>query len=89
MERASRGGADYVLLGPVFPTPSKPGATPLGVAALERLSRRCPIPVFALGGVDLVNARDCVQAGARGIAGIRLFQEAPDLKEVCRLLRSL
>jgi thiamine monophosphate synthase len=39
--------------------------------------------------VDLSNAADCVAAGARGVAGIRLFQQADDLEAVCRRLRAL
>jgi len=89
VEDAAAAGADYVLCGPVFETPSKPGAKPLGMAALAAICRRFAIPVFALGGVDLSNARACVEAGAKGIAGIRLYQNAPDLSEICRHLRAL
>jgi len=89
VERAAAGGADYVLLGPVFATPSKPGAQSLGLSRLAEICGRFLIPVFALGGVDLGNAGDCVAAGARGVAGIRLFQQAADLEAVCRHLRAL
>jgi thiamine-phosphate pyrophosphorylase len=89
VERAAADGADYALLGPVFATPSKPGAQPLGLQRLAEICGRVSIPVFALGGVDLGNAGDCVAAGARGVAGIRLFQQAADLEAVCRHLRAL
>jgi thiamine-phosphate pyrophosphorylase len=89
VEQAAAGGADYVLLGPVFATPSKLGAQPLGLTRLAEICGRFSIPVFALGGVDLSNAADCVAAGARGVAGIRLFQQADDLEAVCRRLRAL
>lgn len=81
--------ADYVVVGPVFPTPSKPGAAPLGLAALASICRSRRVPVLALGGVDLSNARACLEAGAAGIAGIRLFQQAGDLGEVVRQIRAL
>ena len=66
--------ADFVAFGPVFATPGK--GTPVG---LEGLRKACALgkPVFALGGVNWENADACVQAGAEGIAGIRMFQ-APD-----------
>jgi thiamine-phosphate pyrophosphorylase len=67
--------ADFVTFGPVFSSPSK--GEGVGVEMLEaacRLGRR----VYALGGVNWDNAATCMQAGAEGIAGIRLFQE-PEL----------
>jgi thiamine-phosphate pyrophosphorylase len=89
VERAAQDGATYVLLGPVFETPSKPAVQPLGIPRLREICRRSPVPVFALGGVTRENAASCVQAGAAGIAGIRLFQQADDLKELCRYVHSL
>lgn len=89
VEQAARGGASYVLLGPVFATPSKPAGRPLGIPRLREICGRSRVPVFALGGVTRENAGACVQAGAAGIAGIRLFQQAPDLSELCRYVRSL
>jgi thiamine-phosphate pyrophosphorylase len=78
---AERDGADYLFLGPVFATPSKVQyGLPLG---LERLRETCAairIPVLAIGGINIENAASCIQAGAAGIAAIRLFQggEAAD-----------
>jgi thiamine-phosphate pyrophosphorylase len=89
VERAAADGATYVLLGPIFETPSKPGAKPLGLSVLQEVCRRFRLPVFALGGVHLTNAEDCIRAGAAGVAAIRLFQDAADLDELCRRLRSL
>ena len=58
-------------------------------AGLETLREACraDIPVLALGGITLNNARSCLDAGAAGIAAIRLFQEN-QVAEVVRLLRS-
>ena len=89
VQKAVQAGACYVLLGPVFETPSKPGTTPLGLAALAEVCRRFPVPVFALGGVVRENAKDCIQAGAAGVAGIRIFQQAQNLEDLCGYLRSL
>ena len=89
VELAAEAGADYVLVAPVFDTASKPGMTPMGLAAFAAICRRSSIPVFALGGVSAENARSCLDAGARGLAGIRLFQQSPDITELCRKLRSL
>ena len=87
--QAADESADYALLGPVFETPYKPGAAPLGLPALEEICRRFPIRIFALGGVDRSNAASCIRAGAAGVAGIRLFQDAENVEELCCYLRAL
>lgn len=75
VDEALRQGADYLVFGPVFETPSKrPYGSPVTPQALGEVVRRSDRPVFALGGVDLHNYPDCLEQGAAGIAGIRLFQ---------------
>jgi thiamine-phosphate pyrophosphorylase len=65
---AQAGGADYATLSPIFTTESKPGYGPeLGLAALTRAARH-GLPLLALGGILAERARDCVAAGAAGIA---------------------
>jgi len=76
IERARDEGADYVTFGPVFPTPGKERyGPPLGLAALARAAA-AGIPVYALGGITLERFADVAAAGAAGVAGIRLFQDA-------------
>ncbi len=78
--RAAQEGADYVLFGPVFATPSKAAfGAPQGLDRLAEVCRKASIPVLAIGGIEAENARSCVEAGAAGIAAIRLFQESRDL----------
>jgi thiamine-phosphate pyrophosphorylase len=73
---AVQGGADYVFFGPVFATPSKvPFGAPHGVTKLAEVCSAVSIPVIAIGGITLENARACRDAGAAGIAAIRLFQQ--------------
>lgn len=84
-ERAERDGADFVVFGPVFPTPGKE-ARAAGVARLAEVARGARIPVLAIGGIDLSTAAAAVAAGARGLAAIRLFADpAPPDALVARL----
>jgi thiamine-phosphate pyrophosphorylase len=71
---AERGGADYVVFGPVFS--SEKGA-PAGVSALAEVVAALKIPVFALGGVTRENAPQCLAAGAR-LACIGAVMKASD-----------
>ena len=85
---AQAAGADYLLLGPIFATPSKLGyGPPLGLATLRAVTSQVSIPVFALGGITLDHASLCYQNGAAGIAGIRIFQDCDALEERVRELR--
>jgi len=69
---AEREGADFAVYGPVFPSVTK-SIHPIGLEAFEAAARSVWLPVFALGGVTLENVRQCMDAGAAGIAGISLF----------------
>lgn len=72
---AAEGGVDYLLLGTVYPSGSKPGRAPCGVGALAGAARAVRIPVLAIGGVTVDNTREVLCAGAAGIAAIGLFTE--------------
>jgi thiamine-phosphate pyrophosphorylase len=90
--RAASEGADFAVFAPVFekkdaPLFLKKAASPAGLAAL-REACRAKIPVLALGGVTMQNAASCLDAGAAGIAGIRLFQENK-IEDVVRALWAL
>jgi thiamine-phosphate pyrophosphorylase len=81
--------ADYVLLGPIFATPSKLRYGPsLGIQILREATSQLKIPVLALGGITVERARECRAAGAAGIAAIRLFQEAASIEELVLELRA-
>jgi thiamine-phosphate pyrophosphorylase len=86
---ASEQGADFLVFGPIFSTKSKEQfGPPLG---LEKLSDVCGnldgFPVLALGGVSKITARQCLEAGASGVAGISLFSEPAALESVAAAIR--
>jgi thiamine-phosphate pyrophosphorylase len=87
VHRAESEAADFAVFAPVFEKHNAPGTQPTGLAAL-REACRAKIPVLALGGVTLENAASCLDAGAAGIAGIRLFQENK-VEDVVRRMGSL
>jgi thiamine-phosphate pyrophosphorylase len=73
-------GAAYVGAGPVWATPSKPdAAAPIGLQGLEEICQSVSVPVVAIGGVTVANARDCLRAGAAGVAVIRGLAEIREL----------
>ncbi len=75
---AARGGADYVVLGPIFATPSKAAyGEPLGVAALAAAAD-APAPLLAIGGMTPDRARAARLAGAHGVAVVRAVLDAED-----------
>jgi len=84
--QAATNGATFAVFAPVFGKKDKPEVRPTGLDALRHacLAR---IPVLALGGVTLQNAKSCLHAGAAGIAAIRLFQEN-DIALIARSLRN-
>lgn len=75
LARAALLGVDFAVLGPVFPTPTHPGQATLGWAKLETMLERCPLPVFALGGVRPGMDDIAQQHGAHGVAVMRSWPE--------------
>lgn len=84
VKRVAEERADFIVFAPVFEKRSYPAADPTGLDALRQACSQ-GISTFALGGVALENAHQCVNAGASGIAGIRLFQENDVAEIVCKL----
>jgi thiamine-phosphate pyrophosphorylase len=85
--RAEAEGADFVVLGPVYDTPSKRRyGVPIGVRAVEAACRRCRIPVFAIGGITAVRVREVRRAGAGGVAVVSAILAADDVARATREL---
>lgn len=78
-ERAAREGADFVLFGPVFATPSKLAyGAPQGLERLRQVCRVVPCPVLAIGGITARHLPEVLAAGAHGVAVISAILASPD-----------
>ena len=91
VRQANHEGADYVVYGPIFDTPSKRlFGPPVGVDALTEVCRQSTIPVFAIGGMTSVRVREVRRAGAYGVAVIgAIFARDDVAAATAELLASL
>ncbi|MGZ4838793.1 MAG: thiamine phosphate synthase [Terriglobales bacterium] len=88
-QAACDAGADYLGVGPIFPTGSKADATsPMGLTELARICRDVKLPVVAIGGIHAGNLESIVDAGVAGAAVIAAVCEAADMAAATAELRS-
>ncbi|MDX6665808.1 MAG: thiamine-phosphate pyrophosphorylase [Solirubrobacteraceae bacterium] len=87
---AASAGADYVAVGPVHATPTKPGRPAAGIGYVRHAAAMAAagVPWFAIGGIDAANLGDIVAAGARRIVVVRAIAEAADPESAARELRT-
>jgi thiamine-phosphate pyrophosphorylase len=83
---AEQAGADYVQLGTIYATESKPDAKPAGPDLVRKVSAAVTIPVLAVGGVGAENAPEVIEAGASGASVISAVQGAADPQAAARQL---
>lgn len=88
---AERAGADYLGVGPVFEARgTKPDAgPPLGVDGIARIRRRCGLPIVAIGGINVDNARTVREAGADAAAVISAIVASDDIADAARRLKRI
>lgn len=86
--QAEQASADYLGVGPVFPTATKPDAgEAIGVDGLRRIVQAVRLPVVAIGGITADNAGQAIRAGAVGVAVISAVATADDMVAATRQLR--
>ena len=86
---AERQGADFVVLGPIYDTPSKREyGPPLGLRVLEEAARQIRVPIFAIGGITAARAREVRHAGGFGIAVMSSILSAPNVEQATEALVS-
>jgi len=82
-------GADYIGVGPVHATPTKPGRPAVGLELIAYAAGHARVPFFAIGGIDPANVGAVRAAGARRIAVVRAISDAPDPAAAARALREV
>jgi thiamine-phosphate diphosphorylase len=78
---------DYIGVGPVFETPTKPGRAAVGTRPVRHAATYAQLPCFAIGGIDAGNVRTVLAAGARRVAVVRAICDAADQEGAARALR--
>ena len=86
---AQEEGADYLGCGPIFPTPTKPDYGSVGVDLITRVVTRVQVPVVCIGGIDAMNARQVIAAGAQCVAVVRAVCAAPNPEGAARTLKEI
>ena len=81
---AERSGADYIGLGPIFPTGTKPGRPAVGLELITQVVERIKIPIVCIGGINLGNVRQIKNAGASWIAVVSAILCADNPAETAR-----
>lgn len=84
--RAQKKGADYIGIGPLFSTPTKPEYKPIGLRIVKELGKKLKIPFFAIGDVNLNNINELVNTGVRRAAVCRAILKAKNISYASRKL---
>ena len=86
-QRATAAGADYIAIGPVFATGTKPTAKPATLGYVRWAAQNVNLPWFAIGGINLQNIDDVLAAGATRICVVSAILNAPDVAKACAEFR--
>ena len=78
---------DYISVGPIWETPTKEGRPGVGVELISHAAEHAPHPFFAIGGIDIENAEQIVQAGAERLCAVRAIRDAADPEAAATALR--
>lgn len=82
-KRAIAAGADYIAIGPVYATGTKPGATPVTLEYVRWAAENVSVPWFAIGGINVRNLDEVLGAGAKRICVVSAILGAPDVTAAC------
>ena len=86
-QRALAAGPDYIAIGPVFATGTKPGAKPVTLEYVRWAAENVNVPWFAIGGIHLENLGDVLAAGAKRVCVVSAILNSPDVAKTCAEFR--
>lgn len=86
-ERALAAGADYIAIGPVYATGTKPGVPPVTLEYVRWAAAHVQVPWFAIGGINLQNVGEVLAAGAQRVCVVSAILNAPDIAAAIRAFR--
>jgi thiamine-phosphate pyrophosphorylase len=86
--RAASEGVDYIAVGPVYETPTKPGRTAVGLELVEHAAQAATVPFFAIGGVNVATISSILTAGAARVVVVRALTEVSDPGSAASALRA-
>ncbi|HEY3865089.1 MAG TPA: thiamine phosphate synthase [Solirubrobacteraceae bacterium] len=89
IDAVDAGLVDYIGVGPVHATPTKPGRPAVGLELVRHAAAHATVPFFAIGGIDAANAPAAIDAGARRLCVLRAIAAAEDPERAARELRGL
>jgi thiamine-phosphate pyrophosphorylase len=89
IDAVDAGLVDYIGVGPVHATPTKPGRPAVGLELVRHAAAHASVPFFAIGGIDAANASAAIDAGARRLCVLRAIAAAADPEVAARELRGL
>ena len=87
--KAEKEGADYIAVGSIYSTPSKPGTRLTGLETLRQVKRKVSVPVVAIGGINEDNIAEVIRAGANAIAVISAVLGADNIREASQRLSGI
>jgi thiamine-phosphate pyrophosphorylase len=77
-------GADYIGFGPIFATPTKPDYAPIGLSDIKRVHANVNLPIFCIGGINIDNLQQVIDAGAKRVAMVSALLRAHDIVDYAR-----
>jgi thiamine-phosphate pyrophosphorylase len=88
-QQAEQDGVDYIGVGPIFSTPTKPGRPGVGLELVGEVAARIRLPFVAIGGIDATSVASVIDAGARAVAVVRAVSNAPDPRAAAQSLQAI